>query len=63
LQNGPGITAFSRHVTRYSGDKDTRTLSWAKQFLAVIFAQPVCRESLLDIVTLPSASLCTLYKM
>lgn len=46
---------FRRCVARYQGDRYIKKLSCWEQFLAMAFAQLVCRESLRDIEACLSA--------
>jgi hypothetical protein len=48
-------TTFTRYVARYDGDKGERTLTCAKQFRIMAFAQLTHRESLGDIEVCLSA--------
>ena len=54
---------FRRCVTRYGGDRYTKTLSCWEQFLAKAFAQLACRKSLRDIEAYQGAVSPKLYHM
>src|SRR5262245_38876792 len=56
-------TSFTRIVDRYAGNSGLRTLSCAKQFRAMAFAQLTWRESLRDIEATLSANATKLYAM
>lgn len=56
-------TTFARIVERYGGDRRVRTLSCAKQYRAMAFAQLTYRESLRDIKICLSVHAPNLYHM
>jgi hypothetical protein len=56
-------STFERIVARYDGDRAVRTLSCARQYQAMAFAQLTYRESLRDIEAALSAQSAKLYYM
>src|SRR5271155_3685476 len=56
-------STFDRLVARYNGDRAVRTLSCAKQYQIMAFAQLTYRESLRDIEACLSAQTAKLYHM
>jgi hypothetical protein len=56
-------TSFNRIITKYQGDRDTRTLRCTEHFRVMAFAQVTYRESLRDIEACLGAQPTKLYSM